>query len=142
VLLARALAVDAAVLLLDEPTTHLDAPHQRALMRSLAGRARAGVAVAAVLHDLTLALAADRVLVLDRGRLVADGAPADAALRRPWCRSSSTPQHRSGDRAGPPTVGRRASRLDPDPDPGRRWTSSSHPRTTHRPNHRVIAAAC
>jgi iron complex transport system ATP-binding protein len=82
VLLARALAVDAAVLLLDEPTTHLDAPHQRALMRSLAGRARAGVAVAAVLHDLTLALAADRVLVLERGRLVADGAPASAALRQ------------------------------------------------------------
>ena len=81
VLLARALAVDASVLLLDEPTTHLDAPHQRALMRSLAGRARAGVAVAAVLHDLTLALAADRVLVLDRGRLVADGPPASAELR-------------------------------------------------------------
>ena len=34
-----------------------------------------------VLHDLTLALAADRVLVMDRGRSVADGAPADAALR-------------------------------------------------------------
>jgi iron complex transport system ATP-binding protein len=66
---------------LDEPTAHLDAPHQRALVRSLAGRARAGVAVAAVLHDLTLALAADRVLVLDRGRLVADGVPADAGLR-------------------------------------------------------------
>ena len=82
VLLARALAVDAAVLLLDEPTTHLDAPHQRALMRSLAGRARAGVAVAAVLHDLTLALAADRVLVLERGRLVADGPPASAELRQ------------------------------------------------------------
>lgn len=82
VLLARALAVEAAVLLLDEPTTHLDAPHQRALVRSLAGRARAGVAVAAVLHDLTLALAADRVLVLERGRLVADGAPASADLRQ------------------------------------------------------------
>ena len=81
VLLARALAVDAAVLLLDEPTTHLDAPHQRALVRSLAGRARAGAAVAAVLHDLTLALAADRVLVLQGGRLVGDGAPANADLR-------------------------------------------------------------
>lgn len=81
VLLARALAVDAGVLLLDEPTTHLDAPHQRALVRSLVGRAQAGVAVAAVLHDLTLALAADRVLVLAQGRLVADGAPASAELR-------------------------------------------------------------
>ena len=81
VLLARALAVQAPVLLLDEPTTHLDAPHQRALLRSLAQRAHGGAAVAAVLHDLTLALAADRVLVMQRGRIVADGAPADATLR-------------------------------------------------------------
>ena len=81
VLLARALAVEAQVLLLDEPTTHLDAPHQRALLRGLVARARDGAAVVAVLHDLTLALAADRVLVMDRGRIVADGAPANAALR-------------------------------------------------------------
>ena len=81
VLLARALAVASPLLLLDEPTTHLDAPHQRALLRSLAARARSGVAVLSVLHDVTLALAADRVLVMDGGRLVADGAPADAALR-------------------------------------------------------------
>ncbi|KPF46703.1 ABC transporter [beta proteobacterium AAP121] len=81
VLLARALAVQAPVLLLDEPTTHLDAPHQRALLRSMAARAREGAAVVAVLHDLTLALAADRVLVMDRGRVVADGAPADPVLR-------------------------------------------------------------
>jgi iron complex transport system ATP-binding protein len=81
VLLARALAVGAPVLLLDEPTTHLDAPHQRALLRGLRQRARAGAAVATVLHDLTLALAADRLLVMDGGRLVADGAPDDAGLR-------------------------------------------------------------
>jgi len=81
VLLARALAVGSPVLLLDEPTTHLDAPHQRALLRSLVARARCGAAVLSVLHDVTLALAADRLLVMDQGRLVADGAPADAALR-------------------------------------------------------------
>ena len=81
VLLARALAVASPLLLLDEPTTHLDAPHQRALLRSLAARARGGAAVLSVLHDVTRALAADRVLVMDAGRLVADGAPADAALR-------------------------------------------------------------
>ncbi len=80
VLLARALAVGAPVLLLDEPTTHLDAPHQRALLQSLRRRAAAGAAVVAVLHDVNLALAADRVLVMDRGALVADGAPGDAAL--------------------------------------------------------------
>jgi iron complex transport system ATP-binding protein len=77
----EALAVQAGVLLLDEPTTHLDAPHQRALLRGLAARARDGASVAAVLHDLTLALAADRVVVMAAGRVVADGAPADAALR-------------------------------------------------------------
>lgn len=82
VLLARALAVGSPLLLLlDEPTTHLDAPHQRALLRSLAARARGGCAVLSVRHDVTLALAADRVLVMDQGRLVADGVPADAGLR-------------------------------------------------------------
>ena len=80
VLLARALAVQAPVLLLDEPATHLDAPHQRALLRTLAELAAAGTAVAAVLHDLTQALAADRVLLMDNGSLVADGAPGDPAL--------------------------------------------------------------
>jgi iron complex transport system ATP-binding protein len=80
VLLARALAVQAPVLLLDEPATHLDAPHQRALLRTLAALAGQGAAVVAVLHDLTQALAADRVLVMDRGSLVADGAPGDTAL--------------------------------------------------------------
>lgn len=81
VLLARALAVQAKLLLLDEPTSHLDAPHQRALLAGLAARARAGAAVLAVMHDLSAALGADRILVLDAGRLVADGAPGDPALR-------------------------------------------------------------
>lgn len=82
VLLARALAVEAPILLLDEPTTHLDAPHQRTLIRSLRQRVRAGATVATVLHDLTLALAADRLLVLAAGRIQADGSPADPAVRR------------------------------------------------------------
>lgn len=82
VLLSRALAAQSPVLLLDEPTTHLDAPHQRALVRSLLQRARAGAAVLAVMHDLNLALMADRLLVLHHGRLVADGPPDDAALQQ------------------------------------------------------------
>jgi iron complex transport system ATP-binding protein len=82
VLIARALAVQAPIVLLDEPTTHLDAPHQRTLLDGLARRARAGSTVVSVLHDLTLALAADRVIVMRAGRILADGAPADAALRQ------------------------------------------------------------
>jgi iron complex transport system ATP-binding protein len=81
VLLARVLAVQAPVMLLDEPTTHLDAPHQRTLLRSLRRRAREGAAIAAVLHDLTLALRADRVAVLADGRLRAQGPPADPTVR-------------------------------------------------------------
>ena len=92
VLLARALAVESAVLLLDEPTAHLDAPHQRALVRSVARRARAGAAVALVLHDLTLALAADRVWLM-AGGAVADRRdarrPEGCTRRSPRC--STTP---------------------------------------------------
>ena len=80
-LIARALAGQSSVLLLDEPAAHLDAPHQRTLVRSLAARARAGAAVAVVMHDLTLALAADRLLVMSAGRLRADGPADDAVVR-------------------------------------------------------------
>ena len=79
VLLARALAVQAPVLLLDEPTTHLDPPHQVALVRLLRALGR-GCTVVSVLHDLSLALHADRVVVLDAGRLRADAPPDDAGL--------------------------------------------------------------
>ncbi len=81
VLIARALAVAAPVLLLDEPTTHLDAPHQRTLIRGLRSRAAAGGAIATVLHDLGLALAADRLVVLVAGRVAIEGPPDDAAVR-------------------------------------------------------------
>jgi len=79
VLLARVLATEAPLLLLDEPTTHLDAPHQVALAR-LFRRLGAERGVVSVLHDLPLALHADRVLVLERGRVLADGRYDDPAL--------------------------------------------------------------
>ena len=82
VLLARALAVGAAVLLLDEPTTHLDPPHQRALVQLMRQAAAAGASVVTVLHDLTLALSADRLWVMADGRLRADGPPSDPAVQR------------------------------------------------------------
>ncbi|UUX95821.1 ABC transporter ATP-binding protein [Aquabacterium sp. J223] len=79
VLIARALATGAPTLLLDEPTTHLDPVHQVAiagLLRRLAARH----SVVTVLHDLNLALRADRLLVLRDGRLLAHGRADDPAL--------------------------------------------------------------
>ncbi len=77
--LAMALAQEPAVLLLDEPTTHLDLAHQLrtlALARELASSR--GLAVLAVLHDVALAAAHfGRLVVIDRGRVVADGAPRE-----------------------------------------------------------------
>ena len=66
------------VLFLDEPTASLDLRHQCALLDVAADLARAGVAVVAILHDLNLASAyADALVVLDEGRLMASGPPAE-----------------------------------------------------------------
>ena len=81
VLLARALACEAPVLLMDEPTAHLDPTHQVALAR-LSRRLATTRTVVTVLHDLSLALAADRVLLLQAGRLAAEASPDDPALHR------------------------------------------------------------
>ncbi|MBR9973773.1 ABC transporter ATP-binding protein [Magnetospirillum sulfuroxidans] len=78
VLLARALAVGAPVLMADEPAAHLDVGHQLSLMQVLRRRAEGGDTVVLVLHDLSSALRfCDRVAVLAQGRLVAQGNPAE-----------------------------------------------------------------
>ncbi|MEJ1196387.1 MULTISPECIES: heme ABC transporter ATP-binding protein [unclassified Streptomyces] len=75
---ARVLAQRAPLLLLDEPTAALDLRHQELVLRLCRERARAGDAVAVVLHDLSLAAAyADRVAILRAGRVAADGPPAE-----------------------------------------------------------------
>ncbi len=78
-LLACALAVDAPILLLDEPTTHLDPPHQVALVR-LFKRIASERIVVTVLHDLPLALQADHLVVMQAGRVVAEGRSDDRAV--------------------------------------------------------------
>jgi len=76
VTLARVLAQQAPILLLDEPTAALDIRHQELVMQIAREQAAAGGAVLIVVHDLNLAAAcAGRVAVLQRGRLVACGAP-------------------------------------------------------------------
>jgi iron complex transport system ATP-binding protein len=79
VVVARALAQEAPIVLLDEPTASLDIGHQQQALDLLdALRASEGLTLVAAMHDLTLAAQyADRVLLLDAGRVVADGAPAE-----------------------------------------------------------------
>jgi iron complex transport system ATP-binding protein len=79
VLLALAVAQDAPVMLLDEPTVHLDLRHQVEAMELLCDlNDRDGTTLIAVLHDLGLAAHFfPRLVVLEKGRVVADGAPAE-----------------------------------------------------------------
>lgn len=82
ILLARALATQAPIVLMDEPLNNLDPTHQvdwLALVRTLLAQ---GTTVLSVLHDLGMALHADRLLVLQNGRLLHQGPAADGATHR------------------------------------------------------------
>jgi iron complex transport system ATP-binding protein len=92
--LARVLAVEAPVLLLDEPTTHLDPPHQEDVARLLREQAhRRGVSVVSAIHDLSLALTADRLIVLGHRGVIGHGTVRDA-LAGDWLSAAfETPVH-------------------------------------------------
>jgi iron complex transport system ATP-binding protein len=79
VVFARALAQEAPIVLLDEPTAALDIGHQQQALELLdVLRAESGLTLVAAMHDLTLAAQyADRMVLLDAGRVVADGSPRD-----------------------------------------------------------------
>ena len=79
VVLARALAQQADVLLMDEPTTSLDVGHAQQVLELVDElRLERGMAVVAAIHDLTLAAQyADRLILLDRGRVQAEGTPGE-----------------------------------------------------------------
>lgn len=79
VLLARALVVDAPLLVADEPIAGLDPDAQLLVLERLRARADGGGGVLVSLHDLTLAARyADRLVVMSRGRVAADGPPTQA----------------------------------------------------------------
>ncbi len=79
--LARALAVEAAFLLADEPLASLDPRYQFEIMGILAGQARDGKGVVVVMHDLALAARyADRLVLMKDGALLADGAPHEVLI--------------------------------------------------------------
>ena len=80
--LSRAWAVQATIVLMDEPVAHLDPPHQADWLTSTRKLANQGLTIVSVLHDLNLALAADTLVVMKGGGLLAHGAAHDAAVHR------------------------------------------------------------
>lgn len=83
VLLARALSVEAPLMLVDEPVAALDPYHQIRIMEVLRAYADEGRTVVAVLHDLSLAARhCDRLILLDKGRVKADGTPDEVLTPR------------------------------------------------------------
>jgi iron complex transport system ATP-binding protein len=75
--IGRAMAQQPQILLLDEPTNHLDIQHQLSILGLVQ---RLPVTTVIALHDLNQALTCDRVAVLDKGRLIALGAPEEVLV--------------------------------------------------------------
>jgi len=85
---ARALAQEPRLLLLDEPSAHLDIGHGLDLFALLTTIAARGVAIVAVIHDLVAAAQwATRILAMDQGRIVDDGPPAQVMKGEPLGRA-------------------------------------------------------
>ncbi|MEG2049157.1 MAG: ABC transporter ATP-binding protein [Comamonas sp.] len=79
VLLARALAVQAQTLLMDEPLANLDPPHQTDWMLTARSLVQQGMTVVSVLHELSFALLADEIIVMQAGRITHQGTCSDPA---------------------------------------------------------------
>ncbi len=82
VLLARALAVEAQVLLMDEPLANLDPPHQADWLCMVRALVDQGKTVVSVLHEISMALHADDMLIMSRGAITHQGPCADVATHR------------------------------------------------------------
>jgi iron complex transport system ATP-binding protein len=82
VLLARALAVQASLLLMDEPLANLDPPHQADWLRIVRRHVQRGGTAVSVLHEITMALHADEIVVMRAGRVVHQGGCDQPATHR------------------------------------------------------------
>ena len=82
VLLARALAVQAPVTLMDEPLANLDPPHQTDWLHTVRALVAAGQTVVSVLHEISIALQADDLLIMAAGRVLHHGDCRDAATHQ------------------------------------------------------------
>lgn len=82
VLLARALAVEAEVLLMDEPLANLDPPHQTDWLLTVRALVASGKTVVSVLHEISFALQADELVVMAQGRITHQGSCRDTATHR------------------------------------------------------------
>ncbi len=82
VLLARALAVQAQVLLMDEPLANLDPPHQADWLHMVRSLIAQGKTVVSVLHEISMALHADDMLIMAGGRITHQGACRDVSTHR------------------------------------------------------------
>jgi iron complex transport system ATP-binding protein len=82
VLLARALAVNAPIMLMDEPLANLDPPHQVDWLEQVHCLLAQGTTVVSVLHEIGMALHADDMVVMQAGKIVHHGACADNATQR------------------------------------------------------------
>ncbi|MEY4140157.1 MAG: hypothetical protein RLZZ371_2339, partial [Pseudomonadota bacterium] len=82
VLLARALAVQAQVLLMDEPLANLDLPHQADWLDMVRKLIAQGKTVVSVLHEISMALQADDLVILSQGRITHQGSCSHVATHR------------------------------------------------------------
>ena len=82
VLLARAMAANAPIMLMDEPLANLDPPHQVDWLEQVHCVRAQGTTVLSVLHEIGMALHADHMVVMDRGRVLHQGPCADAQTHR------------------------------------------------------------
>jgi len=119
VALARALAQDTEVLILDEPTSALDIRHQELVLQLLKERSQDGALVIVVLHDVeAAAVYADRVVLLERGRVRANGSPVSVLSSALLSEVYQYPVHVSGGSSGLSIAPDRKVSGNPNPQQG------------------------